>query len=201
MNEIVTESSHAQCELCRMTVRSKKTVENINFLCLSFYGLRRRRRGSVSTMTPHRCWNVCDWKTTEGDQPSEAQLSLSLFPHAHIESQENHCGHHASERRCTSSFQPSKLSTHQGGTKERTGHPRSTGMLLFSRVPRKARKNMKVVFHFARAAVRSRVLLFASSSGNPAGLASWSCWQGFTCSSRHETRCKEHVECETGSDA
>ena len=48
-----------------------------------FYDSRRRRRGSVSTMTRHQCWNVCDWKTTEEDQPSEAQLSLP-----HIESQE-----------------------------------------------------------------------------------------------------------------
>ena len=27
-------------------------------------------------MTPHQCWNVCDWETTERDQPSEAQLSV-----------------------------------------------------------------------------------------------------------------------------
>ena len=37
-------------------------------------------------MTPHQCWNVCGWKTTEKDQPNEAQLSL--FPRAHIESEE-----------------------------------------------------------------------------------------------------------------
>ena len=41
-----------------------------------FWDLRRRRRGSVSTMTPHLCWNVCNWKTTERNQPSETQLSL-----------------------------------------------------------------------------------------------------------------------------
>ena len=43
--------------------------------------LSRRRRGSVSTMTPHQYWNVCDWKTTEKDQPSEAQLSLPTCTH------------------------------------------------------------------------------------------------------------------------
>ena len=46
-------------------------------------------------------------------ETNQAKLS-SLFPHAHIESQENHpsdCGHHAFERRCTSSFPSSKLFT------------------------------------------------------------------------------------------
>ena len=42
-----------------------------------FCDLRRRRRGPVWTMTPHLCWNVCNWKTTERNQPSETQLSLS----------------------------------------------------------------------------------------------------------------------------
>ena len=40
-----------------------------------FCDLRRGRRGSVSTMTHNQCYNVCDWKTTERDQLSEAQLS------------------------------------------------------------------------------------------------------------------------------
>ena len=32
-------------------------------------------------MTHHQCQNVCDWKTTERDQPSEAQLSLPTCTH------------------------------------------------------------------------------------------------------------------------
>ena len=56
-------------------------LDIIAFVYFIFYELRRKRRGS---MTPHQCWNVCDWKTTERDQPSETQLSL---PRAHIESQ------------------------------------------------------------------------------------------------------------------
>ena len=30
---------------------------------------------AVDKMTPHQCWNVCDWETAERDQPSKAQLS------------------------------------------------------------------------------------------------------------------------------
>ena len=66
--------------------------------------------------SPHQCQRVCDWETTERDQPSEAQKN-----------QPSDCDHHAFEKRCTSSFHPSFLFTQQGGTKERTGHPRSRG--------------------------------------------------------------------------
>ena len=46
---------------------------------LFFYDLRRRRRGCVSTkMTRHQCWNVCDWETSERDQPSKSQLSSHM---------------------------------------------------------------------------------------------------------------------------
>ena len=38
------------CPLCRQV------------LFYFFYDLRRRRRGTVSTMTPRQCWNVCDCK-------------------------------------------------------------------------------------------------------------------------------------------
>ena len=30
-------------------------------------------------MTSHQCWNVCEWETTEGDQQSEAPLSLPIY--------------------------------------------------------------------------------------------------------------------------
>ena len=62
---------------------------------------KRRRRGSVSTMTPHQCWDVCDWKTTERDQPNEAQLSSRTCTHRESEKRPTDCGPHALEKRCT----------------------------------------------------------------------------------------------------
>ena len=32
-------------------------------------------------MTPHQCWNACDWKTTERHKPSQAKLSLPTCTH------------------------------------------------------------------------------------------------------------------------
>ena len=75
------------------------------FFCV--YDLRRKRRGSVSQKTPHQYWNVCDWKTTERGQPSEAQLSLPTC--THLKSGKNEpsdYGHHAFEKGETS-FRPS----------------------------------------------------------------------------------------------
>ena len=34
----------------------------------------------IDKVTPHQFWNVCDWETTERDQPSEAPLSLPTCP-------------------------------------------------------------------------------------------------------------------------
>ena len=61
-------------------------------------------------------------------ETNQAKLS-SLFPGAQIEGQENlpsDCGHQTFEKRCTSSFQTSKLLTQQGDTKAKKVHPRST---------------------------------------------------------------------------
>ena len=60
-----------------------------------FYDSRRRRRGSVSTVTPHLYWNVYDWKTSERDQLSVAQLSLPTRTHRKSGKHPSDCGHHA----------------------------------------------------------------------------------------------------------
>ena len=85
-----------------------------------FHDLRRKGCGSVSTMTPHQCWNVCDWR----DQPSETQLSLSS--HAHTSK-----GRKTSFRLWPSRFRkvakpPSNLlnkTQHQEAHKQKEGKP------------------------------------------------------------------------------
>ena len=57
------------------------------------------RRGSVSSMTPHQYWNVCDWETTERDKTKH---SSALSSHTHTSKvRENHpsdCAHQDFER-------------------------------------------------------------------------------------------------------
>ena len=67
-------------------------------------------------MTPHQCWNVCDWETTGKDQPSEAQLSLR---NAHSKIQKTIFR----QWRNTSSSQPSKLFTQTRWLRRRDGAP------------------------------------------------------------------------------
>ena len=84
--------SHAQKK-----INNKLTSDRGDHFLL-FHDSRCRRRGSVSTMTPHQCLNVCDKKNPQ-KETNQTKLS-SLFPRAHIESEENHpsdCGHHAFE--------------------------------------------------------------------------------------------------------
>ena len=78
-------------------------------------------------LTPHQCWNVCDWKLPK--KTNQAKLS-SLFPHAHNESQETHLPTVAitpSKRGTPPLFNLLSYSYKQGGTKEGTGHPLSRG--------------------------------------------------------------------------
>ena len=80
------------------------------FLCIETQATWLR----VDKMTPHQCWNVCDWDTTEKDKTSEAQLSLPTctqrkpgkpnLPTVAIT---------LFEKRYTSSFQPSEPFTTQ----------------------------------------------------------------------------------------
>ena len=92
----------------------------ILFLC----DLRRRRCRSASTVTPHQCWNVCDWKTTERDHQSEAQPSV----HTSKIKKTNYptVAFTLSKRDAHPLFNLLNYSTKQDGTKERTEHPRST---------------------------------------------------------------------------
>ena len=80
----------------------------------------------LDKVTPHQCWNVCDWKTTERDQPSEARLSLPT------------CTQRKSGNLPTVAIAPSKRDTpplfnllssshKRSGTEDRTGHPYSCG--------------------------------------------------------------------------
>ena len=103
-------------QLLRFLSESEKELYQFFFILnFTFYELRRKRNGSVSTMTPHQCWNVCDWKTTERDQPSEAQLSLPTCTHRKSEKHPSDCGHHASEKwRCL--LPTFRTYTKQGGT-------------------------------------------------------------------------------------
>ena len=104
----------------------------IGFLCpvilclFIFFYLRRKRRGSVSTkMTPHQCWNVCDWETTVKDQPSEAQLSLPTCTQRKPLNQSSDCGRHTFEKGYTFSFQPSMRFTQTSWHKRNDGTPSS----------------------------------------------------------------------------
>ena len=68
-------------------------------------------------MTPHQNKNVCDWETIKRDQPSKARLSFTTC--AHRKSGKPNLPTVAIndfEKRCTSSFQPSKLLSQQGGS-------------------------------------------------------------------------------------
>ena len=68
-----------------MIVPDRAVTSGTRTQCFCFFcDLRQRQRGSASTVAPHQCWNICDWKTTERDQTKR-----SRFPLAHIESQEN----------------------------------------------------------------------------------------------------------------
>ena len=63
-------------------------------------------------MTPHWCWNVCDWETVEKDQPREAQLPTCTYRKSGNELRK-------------------EVHIQQGGAKEETGHPRSRGTPCF----------------------------------------------------------------------
>ena len=66
------------CVTCEVRARDLRYVRPFIFC-----DLRRKRCASVS-MTPHQCWKVCDWKTSERDQPCEAQLSLPTCTHREV---------------------------------------------------------------------------------------------------------------------
>ena len=79
----------------------------------------------IDKMTRHQCWNVCDWETTEKDQPRKAQLSLPTCTQRKSRNQPSNRGHHTFEKRYTSSSQPSKPFTPTGWHRRRDGTPRS----------------------------------------------------------------------------
>ena len=81
----------------------------------------------IDKMTPHQCQNVCDWETTERDQPSEAQLSLPRMHTSKVRKKNHHtaCGHTLSKGG-EASFRPSELYTQtKRHTCEKKEHPHS----------------------------------------------------------------------------
>ena len=75
--------------------------------CFYFIVLRFTTQATwlhIDKLTPHQCWNVCDWVTTEKDQPSEAQLPLPTCTHFRLWPSHFRKGGEAS-------FQPSELYT------------------------------------------------------------------------------------------
>ena len=69
-----------------------------------FCDLRRKRRGSVPTMTPHQRWNVCHCK----ERKKVNQFSSSF----------THAGHQAFDRMCTSSFHLQTMHTKHAALKK-----------------------------------------------------------------------------------
>ena len=72
-------------------------------------------------MTPHQCWNVCDWGQPK--KTNRAKLSLPTCAQRKSGNQSSDCGHHTFEKRYTSSFQPSELLTQTRWHKRRDGTP------------------------------------------------------------------------------
>ena len=76
-------SSHQSPRVPHQVSSTKRTQQCRARMLMHFYiscDLRRSRRGSLSTKTPHQCKNVCDWKTTERDQPGHSSALSSHTP-------------------------------------------------------------------------------------------------------------------------
>ena len=116
------------------TVGARSAVSKTDSALFFYHFKTQATRLRIDQVTPHQCWNVCDWEATEKDQPSGAQPSLPTCTQRKSGNQSSDCGHHTFEKRHTSSSQPLMLFTRTRWHREGTRHPRSRGTPCLNRI-------------------------------------------------------------------